>query len=101
VLEVSRMMREGFLQQSAMSEVDASCPLAKQLGMLSLFLEYYGRAQEALDREIKLERLLEIPEREELSRMREIPEGRFGEDSAALKARLGERFDALLEEAKR
>jgi V/A-type H+-transporting ATPase subunit A len=101
VLEVSRMLREGFLQQSAMSEVDASCSLAKQLGMLSLFFDYYRRALEALEREVKLERVLEIPEREELSRMREIPEESFGEESGRLGERLGERFGSLLEEAKR
>ena len=32
------MIRDGFLQQNATSEIDASCPLAKQHGMLSLVL---------------------------------------------------------------
>ena len=41
--ETSRMLRDGFLQQNTTSEIDASCPLPKQHGMLSLLLEFRGR----------------------------------------------------------
>jgi V/A-type H+-transporting ATPase subunit A len=98
VLEVSRMLRDGFLQQNAMSEIDASCSLGKQLSMLSLFVEYYDRSAAALEQGVPLERVLGIPEREELSRMRDVPEERFTEHGGDLNARMGERFEALLKE---
>ncbi len=99
VLEVSRMLRDGFLQQNAMSEVDASCTLAKQRGMLAGLIHYYDRSAAALEREVPLDRVLEIPEREELSRMRDIPEDRFARESGELKGRVEERFATLLKEA--
>jgi len=40
VLETARLLREGFLRQSAYSEVDSSCPPEKTLWMLRLFLAY-------------------------------------------------------------
>jgi V/A-type H+-transporting ATPase subunit A len=98
VLEVSRMLRDGFLQQNAMSEVDASCTLAKQYGMLGALIHYYDSSAAALEREVPLQRVLEIPEREDLSRMRDIPEERFEKESGELRERLGQRFDALLKE---
>jgi V/A-type H+-transporting ATPase subunit A len=64
LLEVSRMMRDGFLQQNAMSEVDASCSLAKQQAMLELMLDFHDRGAEALTRSVALDKLLAIPERE-------------------------------------
>jgi V/A-type H+-transporting ATPase subunit A len=42
LLELARMVRDGFLQQNAMAEVDASCSLAKQQGMLRLLLDYHS-----------------------------------------------------------
>jgi vacuolar-type H+-ATPase catalytic subunit A/Vma1 len=38
VLDAAALLREGFLRQDATSEVDASCPPAKQLCMLRLLL---------------------------------------------------------------
>jgi V/A-type H+-transporting ATPase subunit A len=40
VLESARLLREGFLRQSAYSDVDASCPPEKTLWMLRLFLTF-------------------------------------------------------------
>ena len=47
LLEASRLVRDAFLQQNAMSEVDASCSLAKQQGMLAMLLDFHARGSEA------------------------------------------------------
>ncbi len=73
ILESSRMLRDGFLQQNATSEVDASCPLAKQHAMLSLLLEFHELASHALQAKVPLALILAVPEREQLERLREIP----------------------------
>jgi V/A-type H+/Na+-transporting ATPase subunit A len=39
-LEAARLLREGFLRQSAYSAVDASCPPSKTLWMLRLFVGF-------------------------------------------------------------
>lgn len=77
VLEVSRNLKDGFLQQNAMSEVDATCSLEKQAGMLESVLEFYSRARAALDDDVYLDRILELPARDEMMRLREVPEDEF------------------------
>ena len=101
VLETSRMLRDGFLQQNATSEVDASCPLAKQHGMLSLMLEFHERASAALKAKTPLARVLAIPEREELARLREIPADGFQEAADAVGLRLRAAFEALGEKGEK
>jgi V/A-type H+/Na+-transporting ATPase subunit A len=101
ILEVSRMLRDGFLQQNATSEVDASCSLTKQRGMLSLLLEFQDLAALALKAKTSLEKVLAVPEREELSRLREITDADFPAESAALRERLQASFAALRGEGKK
>jgi V/A-type H+/Na+-transporting ATPase subunit A len=99
LLEASRMLRDGFLQQNAMSEVDASCSLAKQFGMLTSVFDYYDRGREALKKTVPLQRVLDMSEREELVRLRDVPEDRFAAEVAALGQRLQATFATLEKEA--
>ena len=48
ILEVTRMIREDFLQQSAYHEIDSFCPLDKQYWMLKVILTFYDRMSEAM-----------------------------------------------------
>ena len=100
-LETSRMLRDGFLQQNATSETDASCSLPKQHGMLSLLLSFDDHATRALESRIPLEKVLAVPEREELSRLREIPAEDFAAKSAEIGARLHASFLALRAEGQK
>ncbi|MBN2046416.1 MAG: V-type ATP synthase subunit A [Anaerolineaceae bacterium] len=50
VLETSRLLREGFLQQNALDEVDTFSTIEKQIKMLDLILYYHQRAQQAVQR---------------------------------------------------
>jgi V/A-type H+-transporting ATPase subunit A len=77
LLETSRMLREGFLQQNAMSDADASCPTQKQAGMLRLMLDFHDQAAKALDEEVELDRILDMPLCEDLSRLKETPPAEF------------------------
>ncbi len=99
LLEASRMLRDGFLQQNAMSEVDASCSLAKQYGMLDLVLSFYDRGRDALKKTVPLDRVLALPQREELVRLREIPEERFVAASVSLRQQMDSAFAKLEQEA--
>ena len=44
VLETSRLLREGFLQQSALDDIDAYSTIQKQIQMLDLILHFHHRA---------------------------------------------------------
>ncbi|MEN2974540.1 MAG: V-type ATP synthase subunit A [Candidatus Caldarchaeales archaeon] len=54
ILDVARMIREGFLQQSAYDEVDSFCRPEKQLKMLKVFVKFYKLASHSLERGIPL-----------------------------------------------
>jgi V/A-type H+/Na+-transporting ATPase subunit A len=45
ILETARIMREGFLQQNAMDEVDGYSTTQKQIQMLDLILHFHERAE--------------------------------------------------------
>jgi V/A-type H+-transporting ATPase subunit A len=92
LLECSRLVRDAYLSQNAMSPVDASCSLAKQQGMLERMLDFHSRGAELLGLGVALDKLQALPEREELARLREIPEADF----AAQSQDLGERLAAAL-----
>ncbi len=98
-LEVSRLMRDGFLQQNAMSDHDASCPLSKQCGMLKLMLEFYDRSMDALARDMPLQRIINADVCEDLSRLRDTPPAEFEAHAAAVAERMETFFqDASAEE---
>jgi V/A-type H+-transporting ATPase subunit A len=94
-LEVSRMLRDGFLQQNATSEIDASCSLEKLDGMLSLLLLFSSLAEASLQGKVTLDRIMGVPGREELGRLREIPASDFAAQADAIAARMRTSFAAL------
>lgn len=61
LLDVARMIREGFLQQSAYDEVDAYCDVRKQVRLLKLFAEFHKLASEALRRGVPLKTIRSMP----------------------------------------
>ena len=73
VLEVSRLIREDYLRQSAFSDVDASCPLEKQYWMLKVLRRFHDVALEAIRRGRSIEELLGHPAVRELPQMKERP----------------------------
>ncbi|MCL7396811.1 MAG: V-type ATP synthase subunit A [Thaumarchaeota archaeon] len=54
ILDAARMIREGFLQQSAYDEVDSVCKPGKQVKMLRLYVKFYKLASHALERGVQL-----------------------------------------------
>ena len=74
ILETGRAIREDFLQQNANSPTDMSCPLSKQQSMLEAILFFHRVSSEAAHRGIAVEKLVSLPQRELLSRMKEVPD---------------------------
>ena len=71
ILEVTRMIREDFLQQSAFHESDSFCPLEKQYWMLKIILAFHDAMADALGKGIPLKQILSLPVKTEISRMKE------------------------------
>jgi V/A-type H+-transporting ATPase subunit A len=71
ILEVTRMIREDFLQQSAYDKIDSFCPLEKQYWMLKVILTFYDRTSEAMGKGISLNKIMRLPLKAEIGRMKE------------------------------
>ncbi len=74
ILEVARSIREDFLHQNALHEVDTYTSPKKQYLMLRNIINFYRKASKALDSGVDLEAILKLPEREKISQMKYIPE---------------------------
>lgn len=72
VLELSRMVKEVFLQQNAFSDDDAYSSLEKTGGLLDALMSFYDECRAALDNGVQLASILDNPVREEISRLREV-----------------------------
>ncbi len=92
-LETGKLIREGFLQQNAFHEIDASCPLPKQAGMMELIRTFYELGEQALAQGVPIEDIVSLPEIEEITRIKEVPPEEFDakkrEIEESLKQRLG------------
>jgi V/A-type H+-transporting ATPase subunit A len=73
VLESARLLREGFLRQSALLPADASSPPAKTLALLRAFLHFHRRVGEAVGRGIPFRSLVESDPGARLLRLAEFP----------------------------
>lgn len=88
-LEVTRSIREDFLQQNAFHEIDTYCSLEKQYKMLDLILAYYEKSLEALEKGAYVSELIGLEVREDIARSKNIPEDEL------------DKFDEIFEELDR
>ena len=61
ILETAHLLREGFLQQSALDEVDTYSTAAKQIRMLELILYFHDRANALVKRGCPMVLIQELP----------------------------------------
>jgi len=95
ILEIARMIRETFLQQNAFSDNDAFCTIEKMAGLMELLVAFYDECEATLRREIPLSRIMELPIREEISRMKDQPNQGFTAKKDELVERMRQTLRAL------
>jgi len=71
ILDVTRMIREDFLQQSAYSDTDSFCPVEKQYLMLRVIMGYYENMNEAMARGVSLRQIQNLPLKAGIGRMKD------------------------------
>jgi len=76
-LESTRMIREDFLQQNAYHEVDTYCSPTKQYQLLKTIILFQEKATAALERGAAAADLTDLPVKEDIGRMKFIPEEEF------------------------
>ncbi len=95
VLDVARMLREDYLQQSAYDDVDTYTSIQKQYRMLRTILAFGERELEAIGRGATVAEVQKLPVRQRLARMKWIPEAELGPQFDALEAEMTQSLAAL------
>lgn len=69
-LEISRMIREYFLQQNAYHEVDTFCPMDKQFKLLKSIMSWGDKAQNALEGGAAIEDIMKLKSKDDLAKVK-------------------------------
>jgi len=97
-MECARSIREDFLHQNSFHEVDTYTSLEKQYDMLKLIITWYEKALDAMTKHVKLDKLIDMPIREQIGRAKYIPEKERKEKFGQLNRDLEQAFAELTEE---
>jgi V/A-type H+-transporting ATPase subunit A len=84
ILDVTRMIREDFLQQGAYSDTDSFCPIEKQYLMLRVIMTYFEHVNVAMGRGVTLRQVQALPIRAGIGRMKDV------QDTEAIRAMVGD-----------
>ena len=95
VLETSRILREGFLQQNALDKVDTYATLQKQIRMLDLMLYFHTRAEQVVKKGAVILTVQELPIITDLIRMKEEITNDQLEKFDEVRKRLDQQLDKL------
>ncbi len=99
VLEVARMIREDFLQQSAFHEIDTYCPPKKAVLMMKAILLFYELGLEAIKRGISVDEIREMRVKSKIARMKEIPNVGFEDAFKQLFDEIRSEYEVKIKEA--
>lgn len=95
VLEVTKMLREDFLQQNAFHNVDAFCTTKKQFLMLDLILKFHKMAEDSREKGVKVESIAKMKIKDLIARMKEHPNETFDKYYQELMQKMKTEFSGL------
>ncbi|MFW9832052.1 MAG: V-type ATP synthase subunit A [Candidatus Thorarchaeota archaeon] len=98
VFEAAKMLKEYFLLQNAFHPVDAYCPIEKTYKMLGTLLRFYEKMRSAIESGIPLLKILSLPVREDLGRLKIIPVDKFDASNKQINQEIDEQFNHLTSE---
>ena len=90
------MIKEDFLMQHAYHQVDSYCDQRKTYNMMRLILRFYKLMQKGVDEGVPLQKIIELPSKTEITRMRLQPADKFEGFTEDLFGRLNQQFKPLL-----
>src|SRR6056297_2590527 len=85
-LEIARYIREAFLQQNALHDVDTNCPPEKSYTILTAIQTYNDEAFEALDAGVPVDEITDIDAAPRLNRIATTPDDEVDEFVADLES---------------
>ncbi len=97
-LEITRSIREDFIQQNAFDDVDTYCSIEKQKLLLDLVLSFEPEAKRAIDAGVQFSKIAYMQERELIARAKFIPNDKVEEEYSIIKQRIHDAVDKLIAE---
>ena len=98
ILEAARMIKEDFLTQSALHEIDTYSPIGKTYRMLKLIIEFSKKMTEAVQMGVHVRRILELSVLDNIARMKISPWDSYDETMDAIEKKMEGEFQALFQE---
>ncbi|MFW9814080.1 MAG: V-type ATP synthase subunit A [Candidatus Thorarchaeota archaeon] len=98
ILEAARMIKEDFLTQSALHEIDTYCPIGKTYRMLKLIIEFSKKMTEAVQLGVHVRRILELSVLDNIARMKISPWESYDETMDAIEKKMEGEFQTLFQE---
>ena len=98
ILEAARMIKEDFLTQSALHEIDTYCPIGKTYRMLKLIIDFSKRMAEAVQMGVQVRRILELSVLVNIARMKLSPWDSYGDTMDTIEKKMEGEFQILLQE---
>jgi len=95
VFEAAKMLKEYFLLQNAFHPVDVYCPIEKTYKMLGTLLRFYEKTKSAIELGVPLTKILSLPVRKNLSRLKIISTEEFEAANTQINKEIDEQFDQL------
>jgi len=95
VFEAAKMLKEYFLLQNAFHPVDVYCPIEKTYKMLGTLLRFYEKTKSAIELGVPLTKILSLPVREDLGRLKMISMEEFDAANTRINKEIDEQFDQL------
>jgi V/A-type H+-transporting ATPase subunit A len=98
ILEAARMIKEDFLTQSAIHEIDTFCPIGKTYRMLRIIIGFAQKMTTAVKMGIQVRRVLELSILDNIARMKITPWDSYESQMDAIEKKMEREFQSLFQE---
>jgi V/A-type H+-transporting ATPase subunit A len=99
ILETARLLREGYLQQNALEEVDSYASIRKQVRMLELILHFHDRASPIIAKGCPIFVIHSLPAVSDLVRMKtSVPNEQVEQRIDEIRKALDEQMDQVMKD---
>jgi V/A-type H+-transporting ATPase subunit A len=97
-LEAARMIKEDFLTQSALHEIDTYSPIKKTYRMLRIIINFSRKMAEAVNMGVSVRRILELSVLDNIARMKIAPWDSYDNTMDTIESKMNKEFQALYQE---
>jgi V/A-type H+-transporting ATPase subunit A len=98
ILEAARMIKEDFLTQSALHEIDTYCPIGKTYRMLRIIIRFAEKMSAAVKMGVSVRRILEFGVLDNMARMKITPWDGYEKTMDAIEKKMDHEFQFLYNE---